>query len=411
MQESRMNEPTRPAAFTRRHAVGAIALAAAAPSLALAQAKDPLRIGVATAMSGPYAVLLNEVRGSIEFAVAEAMARGGIDGRKIEVRFLDSEVKPDVARRQAEKLALEGFNVLIGTISSGEILAIAPMLERWDALMVSTFAKSTRITGDACSPRLFKANQGDHQDIAVLKPWLATRSEKKWAILGADIAWGREIGKNFKEALAAGGLQLLSENYSAFGSADFAPFIQQIKAAGVEAAFVALSGRDSINFLTQAKQFGLLDQVVVGGISINLDSNIRAVGAAAKGIWGNMNYSPSIDTPQNRRFVEAWRKAHNGEDPSDLEGENYAGIQTILQAVERAKSVKPADLAKVMRGGTFDTVFGNVVYRAEDNQLVLPNYFGQVREREGKLRNTVVLTVPAEKANPPADGSCKLPKA
>ena len=47
----------------------------------------------------------------------------------------------------------------------------------------------------------------------------------------------------------------------------------------------------------------------------------------------------------------------------DLEGENYAGMQTILQAVERARSVKPADLAKVMRGGTFDTV--NLTMAAE----------------------------------------------
>lgn len=404
--------PQDPRQPNRRVVLGAFALASSGTMpLAFAQGKEPLRIGVATAMSGPYAVLYNEVKRSVDFGIAEAMARGGPDGRKIEVRYLDSEVKPDVARKQAEKLALDGFNVLIGTISTGEILAIAPMLERWDAVMVSTFAKNARITGDSCSPRLFKANQGDIQDIAVLKPWLATRKEKKWSVLCADVAWGRDIGKAFKEALVADGRSVLSENYSAFGSNDFAPFIQQIKAAGSEIVFVALSGRDSINFLNQAKQFGLSDNVVIGGISINLDSNIRAVGPAAKGIWGNMNYSPSIDTPQNKRFVEAWRKHYNGSEPTDLEGENYAGMQTIIQAVERAKSVKPADIAKAMRGATFETVFGASTYRAEDNQLILPNYFGQVREVDGKLKNTVVLTVTADKANPPPDGSCKLPKA
>ena len=110
--------------FVRHTATAAIVLAAA--GTAFAQGKEPLRIGVATAISGPYAVLHGEVKRSIEFAIAEAHARGGIDGgRKIEVRYLDSEVKPDVARKQAEKLALDGFNVLTGTISSGEILAIA----------------------------------------------------------------------------------------------------------------------------------------------------------------------------------------------------------------------------------------------------------------------------------------------
>jgi branched-chain amino acid transport system substrate-binding protein len=403
--------------FNRRQATTGLVVSVAAAAAALAgraqaQGKEPLRIGVATALSGPYAVLAGEVKRSIEFAIAEAHARGGIDGgRKIEVRYLDSEVKPDVARKQAEKLALEGHNVLIGTISSGEILAIAPMLERWDAVMVSTFAKNSKITGDSCSPRLFRANQGDAQDLAVIKPWLATRKERKWSILAADVAWGREIGKGFKEAAMADGRQILGENYSAFGSNDFAPFIQQIKTAAPEAVFVALSGRDSINFLNQAKQFGLLDQVLIGGVSINLDSNIRAVGAAAKGIWGNMNYSASIDTPENKRFVDAWRKMYNGDDPTDLEGENYVGMQAILQAVERAKSIKPADIAKALRGGTFSTVFGSVLIRAEDNQMLLPNYFGTVAEQGGKLRNTVVLSVPADKANPPPDGTCKLPKA
>lgn len=387
-----------------------VAAGGLATSLAFAQGKEPLRIGVPTALSGPYGVLSGEVKRSIEFAVAEATARGGPDGRAIEVRFLDSEVKPDVARRQAEKLALDGFKVLTGTISSGEILAMAPMLERWDALLVSTFAKNTRITGDSCSPRLVRVNQGDTQDIAVIKPWLATRKEKKWAILAADVAWGREIGKSFKEAALADGRQVASENYSAFGTNDFAPFIQQLKTAAPEAAFVALTGRDSINFLNQAKQFGLGDNVLIAGVSINLDSNIRAVGQAVKGVWGNMNYSPSIDTPQNKRFVEAWRKHYNGDDPTDLEGENYVGMQVILQAVERARSVRPADLAKVINGGTFETVFGPALIRAADNQMILPNYFGSVQESGGKLRNVVALTVPADKANPPPDGSCKMPK-
>lgn len=403
---------TKTLTFTRRLAAAAIVAATGLTgSAAFAQGKEPLRIGVATAISGPYAVLHGEVKRSIDFAIAEAHARGGIDGgRKIEVRYLDSEVKPDVARKQAEKLALDGFNVLTGTISSGEILAIAPMLERWDAVMVSTFAKNSKITGDSCSNRLFRANQGDAQDLAVIKPWLATRKEAKWAILAADVAWGREIGKSFKEAAIAGGRTVLTENYSAFGANDFAPFIQQIKAAAPEAVFVALSGRDSINFLNQAKQFGLLDGMLVAGVSINLDSNLRAVGAAAKGVWGNMNYSPSIDTPQNKRFVEAWRKAHNGDDPTDLEGENYVGMQAIIQAVERAKSVKPADIARTLRGGSFDTVFGEVTIRTEDNQMILPNYFGVVAEQGGKMRNTVVFTLPASQANPPPDGSCKMTK-
>ncbi len=397
--------------FDKKLAAVALAvLAAASASSVLAQNKEPLKIGVPTALSGPMGVLSSEIKRFVEFAAAEANAKGGVDGRKVEVRFLDTEGKPEVARKQAEKLALEGFNILTGTITSGEGLAMAPMLERWDAVYVSTFSKSTKLTGDSCVPRLFRVNQADPTDLAVLKPWLATRKEKKWVILGVDSAWGREIGKKFKEAALADGRQILAEHYPATGSNDFAPFIQQIKTAAPDGLFVALSGRDGVNFLTQGKQFGLQDSVFIGGVSINLDSTIKAVGTAAKGIWGNMNYSPSIDTPDNKRFVAGWKKFYNGDDPTDLEGEGYVGMQTILQAVERAHSIKPIDVAKAMRGGSFETVFGKVTIRAEDNQMVLPNYFGYVGEQGGKLKNIVSFALAADQATPPPDGSCKMGK-
>jgi branched-chain amino acid transport system substrate-binding protein len=377
---------------------------------ALAQTKESLKLGIPTATSGPFAVIAPEIQRALDFAVEEANAKGGVDGRKVEYRLLDTEAKPDVARRQAEKLALEGFNILTGTISSGEGLALGPMLERWDAIFVSTMSKSTKLVGDSCNARFFRANQGDAHDIAVVKPWLAGRKEKKWAVLALDNAWGRDIGKHFKEAAGGAGLQMTSEQYIPFGTNDFAPFIQQIKTGGAEAAFVALTGRDGINFLTQAKQFGLSDSTLIAGISINLDSVVRAVGPVAKGIWGNMNYSHTIDTPSNKAFVEAWKKKYNGTPPTDLEGENYVGYQAIFQAVEKAKSVKPTDVGRALSGGTFETLFGNVKIRPEDNQMVLPNYFGEVAEQDGKVGNVVKFTLSAEQATPPVDPACKIGK-
>lgn len=401
---------TRSKSIIRMAAIAVAVSSALGAGGAFAQGKESLKIGIPTALSGPYGVISPEIKRAAEFAVAEINAKGGVDGRKVEYKMLDTEGKPDLARKQAEKLALEGYKVLTGTISSGEGLAMGAMLERWDAIYVNTFAKSLKLTGDSCVPRLFRVNQADGHDLAVIKPWLATRKEAKWAIVALDAAWGREIGGKFKEAAIAGGKQVTGENYTAFGTNDFAPFIQRIKAQKPDGVFAALSGRDAVTFLTQAKQFGLLDTVTLGGVSINLDGNLKAVGAAAKGIWGNINYSASIDTPDNKRFVAAWKKFYNGDEPTDLEGEHYVAYQALFQAVERAKSIKPVDIAKALSGGTFETVFGKATIRAADNQMILPNYFGQVADQGGKMRNIVSLTVPAEQATPALDGSCKMGK-
>src|SRR5487761_2531332 len=97
-------------------------------------AKEPIRIGVPTALTGPYTDLGNQVKRAITFAADGANAAGGVDGRMVEVRYLDTEAKADVARQQGEKLALGGYNLLMSAIASGEALAIGPQLARWNAL-------------------------------------------------------------------------------------------------------------------------------------------------------------------------------------------------------------------------------------------------------------------------------------
>ncbi len=387
--------------------IGTASMLGAAP--AFAQSSEPVRIGVPTALSGTYASLGAEVKRAVDFAVAEVNAKGGVMGRKVEIKVLDTEVKPDVARKQAERLALEGYKILTGTIASGEGLAMAPMLERWDAIYVSTINKSNKLTGDSCVPRLFRVNHSDAQDAAVVKPWLATRKETKWAIIAADIAWGRDSGKSFSDAVkTTSGKQLVAEHYPALGSNDYAPFIQQIKASGAEGLWVALAGRDAINFANQAKQFGLLDSIFTAGVSFVTDGNVKTLGATAKGIWGIINYSSTLDTPDNKRFVAAWRKTYPGDEPTNFEGETYLGMQVIFQAIERAKSSKPLDVARALRGGTFDTIMGKLTIRPEDHQLASPNYIGYIGEQGGKLRPIIATAIDAAQATPPPSGDCKM---
>lgn len=378
------------------------------PQLDSARGEEALKIGVPTALSGTYAGLGNEAKRAVEFAAAEANVNGGVDGRKVEIKVLDTEAKPEVARQQAEKLASEGFKILTGTIASGEGLAMAPLLARWDALYVATINKSDKLTGDSCVPRVFRVNKQDAQDAAVVRPWLGTRKEAKWAVLAADIAWGRDSGRSFVNAAKVNNKEIVAEIYSPFGSNDYAPFIQQIKSSGAEGLWVALAGRDAINFATQAHDFGLLDKLFVAGVSFVTDGTVKALGPIAKGIWGIINYSSTLDMPQNKAFVAAWQKTHDGADPTNFEGETYIGMQVIFQAVAKAKSVKPVDVAKAMSGGDFDTILGRLHMRAEDHQMVAPNYFGYIGEQGGKLRPIIVTTIAADVATPPPSGSCKM---
>ncbi|MFC4624097.1 ABC transporter substrate-binding protein [Daeguia caeni] len=373
-----------------------------------AQAEDPVRIGVATALTGAYGDLGEQVRRAVDLAVEEVNAKGGIDGRKVEVQYLDTQAKADIARQQAEKLVNDGYNILTGSIASGEALGIAPMLERWDAVMVGTISKADALTGAECSPRYFRVNIPDYADAATVGTWLKEQPEKKWAIMGSDTAWGRNSGASFTKTAEGLGGQIMTEGYAGLGTNDFAPYIQKIQDSGAEGLWVALAGRDAINFAQQAKQFGLLDKMKVAGVSFVTDNTVKTLGDVSKDIYGIINYSATLDTPENKSLVDAWSKKYPGTWPANFEGETYLGMQVLFAAIDKADSIAPEDIAEALNDIEVDTIVGKVKMRPEDHQLIRGNFFGQVQEVDGVLRPTIQVQVDADVAMPNADPACKL---
>lgn len=92
-------------------------------------------------------------------------------------------------------------------------------------------------------------------------------------------------------------------------------------------------------------------------------------------------------------------------------GRGYKGMDTLVQAIERAGSAMPADVAKALEGGTFDTIFGTATIQAQDHQMVLSNYFGRVVEVDGKPRNVISVSLTTgQEATPPCNPARKRGK-
>lgn len=194
--------------------------------------------------------------------------------------------------------------------------------------------------------------------------------------------------------------------YAPLGTKDFSPYIAQLKAADVEAIWVAEVGRDAIAFLKQAQGFGLIPKTKVIGHAVLQNFIIDGSGNALEGAPGNAPYVADIDTPRNKAFVSAWKAKFNRL-PTDNEGNAYNGTQLIFQGVQKANSAKPADVAKAFRGATFDTLYGSLVMRAADNQLLMPNYVVRAKVVDGQLRPSLEKTYPAS-LTPPPSPLCKM---
>jgi branched-chain amino acid transport system substrate-binding protein len=388
--------------------VSMVAIATGLVGSQVALAKDALRIGIPTSLTGPYVELGAEVKRGAEFATNEVNAKGGVDGRKVELEYADTEGNPDAGRRAAEKLVRSGYRLLTGTISSAVGLAIGGQMEKWDALYISSINKSDRLTGEACNARVFRANHSDSMDMALIGPWLKTRPEREWGVMAADYAWGHDSADAFTASATAAGKTIKIKLFAPLGTKDYAPYIQQIKDAGVSALWVAEAGRDAVNFGIQAKQFKLFDSVFAVSQSFAVPSTIKGMGDLADGVWGIINYTSTLNTPGNKAFVAEWMKVY-GKEPGNFEAETYVTMKALFAAVEKAHSVEPDAVAKALSDISFDVPFyGNVTMRAADHQLMLPNYIGRVARVDGELKPVVEVTVDAAHAIAPPSPACKM---
>jgi branched-chain amino acid transport system substrate-binding protein len=342
------------------------ALVTALPFGVMAQAKDPVKVGLVSSKSGVFAEQGEEVMRAVKFAIEEANSKGGVDGRKVEVVEGDDESTPDAGRRVAEKMARDGYNLLIGAVPSSISLAIAQNLERWDAAYFIQASKSDKLTGDTCKPRSFRTNHSDAMDIAMINEWAKKIKGNTFAVIAADYVWGRDV----------------------------------------DGIWVAEVGRDAMAFVKQAGEFNLIPNTPLIGHALISNFIINATGKNLEGVPGNAGYAADLNNPRNKEFVAAWRAKFNRV-PTDAEGQAYNGAQVMFDGVRLAKSVKPEDVSKALRGAELNTIYGKVTMRAADNQLMLPNYVGRVKMVDGALRPVIEDTYPAS-LTPPPSPLCKM---
>ncbi|MEY2194625.1 ABC transporter substrate-binding protein [Neobacillus sp. BF23-41] len=126
-----------------------------------------------------------------------------------------------------EKLALnDKINLFIGTITSGESMALAGKLKEWNSVYVSTTSENNALTNPV-NPYLFRANYSDNTDMIIWKYWLQNTEEGKKAktfySVCADYTWGHDQTKNFKGIIAKyiPGGEFLSQAFYPLGTTDY----------------------------------------------------------------------------------------------------------------------------------------------------------------------------------------------
>jgi branched-chain amino acid transport system substrate-binding protein len=365
--------------------------ALAATALSSAWAADPIKIGVVTPLSGTYAGIGQQVRWGLELATKEVNAKGGIAGRQIQLIFEDEEANPAVAVQKAEKLfQVEKVDFLTGTVNSGSTLAVGQVAERSGKLIATTVSFADGITGEQCSPNVFRVNAKAGQQSSALAAWLAREKPKaRVFFLGPDYLMGRSTVAAFKENAERVGATSLGEVFAPLDSKDYTQYFGQIRAAQPQVLYTSVAGNDTVRLFTQMEEFGLLKNLTLLGASGTVTSqNIAAIGKAAEGFTTGVGYSDEINSPANKTFVEAFRAA-NKIAPDLYGADSYGLIYAYKAAVEKANSTETDKVRAALRGLKWQTPQGEKTIRAGDHQAEQTMYVVQVTGGKFKIVSEV----------------------
>jgi branched-chain amino acid transport system substrate-binding protein len=363
----------------------ALALACLAGS-ALAQ-NQPIRIGVVTPLSGTYAGIGQQVKWGLDLAARQINAAGGVAGRPLELIYEDEEANPAVAVQKAEKLfQVNKVDFLTGTVNSGSTLAVGQLAERNNRLIATTVSFADSITGDKCSPNVFRVNARAGMQSAALADWLSsTRPNANVFYLGPDYEMGRSTVAAFKQAAEAKGAKSVGEVFAPLDYKDYSPFFGQMRSARPAVIYTSVAGNDTVRLFSQMAEFGISRNVQVVGASGTVTSqNLPAIGKAADGFVTGVGYATGIDSPENRKFLAEFEAANKAK--PDLYGADSYGVLFFYKAaVEKAGSTDTDKVRAAMRGLQWATPQGAKTMRAGDHQAMQDMYAMRVNGGQFEL--------------------------
>lgn len=350
------------------------ALSLSACSQGASSGSDTIKIGVLTSQTGILEAYGHQMIKGFEIGLDYATnGTREVNGKKIEVIIRDTQTDPQVAVQQATELyENENIDILVGAASSGDTLAVLPLAETYERIMIVEPAVADQITGSEWNPYIFRTGRNSSQD-AVAGAAAIAGPGTKIAILAPNYAFGLDGAAAFKEAAEALGADIVLEEYPAPDATDFTANVQRIIEAKPEYLFVIWAGANSPWRALQ--DMGVQDR----GITISTGApDIAALYTMGDliGMEGFSVYHYTLpNNAVNDYLVEEHKKRFNGEVPDLFTAGGMASAIAAVEALKKTNGDATADkLRDAMRGMSFNTPKGMMTFRAEDHQALQTMY-------------------------------------
>jgi branched-chain amino acid transport system substrate-binding protein len=367
-------------AFLTTSAAAATTLAF--PAIVRAQSKEPIRIGFPLPLTGPFAALAADMQRGAILAAEEVNARGGVMGRTIELLFRDDQLKPAIgAQRTKELIENERVQFVVGGLAAHVQMAINEQTKKSKVLFISTSQSDEISAKPDTSPITFHEALNPTITSRVVGTWVAQNLGKRWWIIYADYAWGKQNNAVLTETLKKNGGTLLGTTPYPLGSAEFSAHLPKIQAAKPDVLMNVAPGADNVALHKQVISYGMKGQMKMAQ-PLHWISYLKEGGSEIyQDVYGGINWYWELQDqiPSAKKFVQASMKKFNIP-PGDYGAYSYSAVLEVARGVELAKTTDSDAVAGALRKNpAYDHFKGKQWWRACDNKSFQDMWIGRGR--------------------------------
>lgn len=363
---------------------------ASSPSSGGDAGANPIKVGVMYSTTGSIAIVEKSLQDATFLAIEQIntgtgpwAANGkGIGGRQIQKVVVNPDSNWDLYNQMSKRLIDEDKVVcVLGCYTSASRKSVLPVFEEKDSLLYYP----VYYEGNECSSNVIYTGAAPNQQITDSIPFCFKKFGPKGFFIGSDYIYPKESNRIAKAELVKAGGKVVGDEYAALGTTEFITIINKIKAAKPNFILSNLVGDSIPAFYRQFKDAGISSADMPIMAFPTTEEEIQAMGSEnAAGHYTSFNYFQSVDTPENKLFVEQFKKMFG--DTRVTNGVMEAAyIQTFFMAqamqdvLKAGKQIDTKTLREATRGQVFNAPQGKVKVDPD-------NYHSYLYSRIGKWK-------------------------
>ena len=371
----------------RRQILKGLAASAIALATLPALAQETVKVGLILPMTGQQASTGRQ----LEAGVKAYMAQHGnkVAGKTVEVIIKDDTGVADISKRLAQELVVNDKVSVLGGFGLTPIaMAVGPVATQAKVPAVIMTAATSVIVEQ--SPYFVRVGRTMPQMTFPIADWAAKNGIKSAVTLVSDYAPGIDAEKFFKERFEAAGGKVLDALRAPLASPDFAAFLQKAKDLKPDALFLFVPSGQGATLMKQVidRDFAGSKIRVIATGDVTDDDLLNSMGDAVLGMVTSHDYSADHDSPENKAFVETFKKVNNNLRPNMMAVAAYDGMDVIYRALTATKGdANGQKLVDAMKGQKWMSPRGPMEIDANTREAIPPMFIRKVERKNGELYN------------------------